>query len=274
MIDVQHVHLTIKNKTILKDITMTIESGQMIAIVGPNGAGKSSLLSVLAGDVRPTQGSVCFNGQYLREYKKIDLAKQQAVLPQFSGLTFDFPVRSVIEMGRAPWQGTETQSEEKKWVEMAADYAGISTLLNRRYRSLSGGESQRVHFARVLAQLFPIESTQEKHLLLDEPTASLDWKHAYNVLAKTRQLTQHGLTAVVVLHDLNLAATFADSVAVIANGQLIKCGPAWDVLTVGTLKDVFGLDVCITKHPEGNTPLIIPTYQTELNLTPSLKEIQ
>lgn len=260
MLTLKQTSLKRGRKTVLSDVSLTLKSGQLLAIIGPNGAGKSSLLSMMAGDLAPSTGSIVFNGLPLKQYDKRTLAQHRAVLPQFSDLSFDFDVDAIVSMGRAPHQLAGRFDDDHAIIETAMSLAHVQPLRNRRYTTLSGGEAQRVHFARVLAQILPVHPTTPQLLLLDEPTASLDLSHAQHLLQTAHFLSRQGLGCVVVLHDLNLAASFADEIAVISDGRLLHLGTPHEVLTVPMLRDVFGLDSHIMHHPTTSHPLVVPRH--------------
>ncbi|RZL87584.1 MAG: ATP-binding cassette domain-containing protein, partial [Variovorax sp.] len=181
----------------------TIHRGDLLALVGPNGAGKSTLLSLAAGDQRPTAGSVDLHGRPIHQWKIAELARERSVLPQDHAVRFAFTVREVVAMGRLPHPPKPAQ--DAAIVEAALATADVVPLQQRDVQSLSGGEAARTGFARVLAQQTPL-------ILLDEPTAALDLQHQERVLRSARALTREGACVIAVLHDLNLAAAYADRI--------------------------------------------------------------
>jgi iron complex transport system ATP-binding protein len=239
-------------RTLLDGVSIELAPGEVVALAGPNGAGKSTLLRALAGELAPSGGEVLLDGRPLRSYRARDLALRRAVLPQQTLLQFAFSAREVVAMGRHPHVARGGDPERD---EMAIDGAMAKTetteLAERAYPSLSGGEQGRVSLARVLAQEAPI-------ILLDEPTAALDLRHQQATLAVARELADGGATVLAVLHDLNLAATYADRIALLAAGRLVACGRPWDVLTAEILSGVFGHPIMIVPHPAHDSPLVIP----------------
>jgi iron complex transport system ATP-binding protein len=211
--------------TLIRDVSVTVERGEVLALVGPNGAGKSTLLRVLAGDEVPSAGTVQFDGRDARTWRPDALARFRAMLPQQSTLDFDFSVEEVVVMGRAPWQ-PETQ--------------------------------QRVHLARVLAQSWPAGAgPMSGAVLLDEPVSSLDPQHQHRTLELARTLAGHGVAVLVVLHDLNLAVQYADRIALLCGGRLVALGPSHTVLNEHLLRDVYGTCFDIVSHPCGGCPLVL-----------------
>jgi iron complex transport system ATP-binding protein len=234
--------------TLLDGVDLAVSPGEVLALVGPNGAGKTTLLAVLSGDERPSAGTVAIHGRAMNEWTPKELALRRAVLPQHSTLSFPFCVRDVVQMGRAPWFGGD---DDDQIVFEAMQSVGVTDLAGRPFTSLSGGEQARVALARVLAQRVPV-------LLLDEPTASLDLHHQELVLTIARNQADRGDAVVVVLHDLGLAAAYADRVAVLAHGRLVAEGPPTTVLTESLLSEVYRHPVEVLAHPHTGATLILP----------------
>jgi iron complex transport system ATP-binding protein len=182
-----------------------------VALVGPNGAGKSTLLSVMAGDLLPSTGAVMLDGIDLAAWKHRALARRRAVLTQEHRLAFGFRVDEVVAMGRAPWARTDREDDDETVVADAMERTETGHLAARVFPTLSGGEKARASFARVLAQ-------ETSLVLLDEPTAALDLRHQDQVLAQARSLAQEGHAVVTVVHDLSVAAAYADRICVL--GQI------------------------------------------------------
>jgi len=247
----ERVSLAIRSKWLVRHISLAVEPGEVIALVGPNGAGKSSLLRLLAGDVDPTEGQVLLDGQPISDFHPRDLALRRAVLPQQTVLQFAFTVREIVEMGR----GTHRREDSDRLgqiVSRSLRQTDALELIERIYPSLSGGEQARVTLSRVLAQETPI-------LLLDEPTASLDLHHQQMVMDVARELAAGGASVVAILHDLNLAAGYADRIGVLRGGELVKLGTPWETFTEELLSDVFACPITVSTHPTWNRPLVIPT---------------
>lgn len=238
-------------RTILDRVDVDVVAGEILALVGPNGAGKSTLLSVLAGDEAPTSGSVHLGGRPLASWSAREAALRRAVLPQQNVLSFPFLVRDVVTMGRAPWRDTPLAERDDAVVADAMIAAAVEDLAERRFTTLSGGEAARVSLARVLAQRTAV-------LLLDEPTAALDPHHQESVFALLRQQADYGDAVIVVVHDLNLAAAYADQVAVLADGQLQARGRPDAVLTDELLSRAYGHPMEVVSHPRTGRRLIAP----------------
>ncbi|MCD7100995.1 heme ABC transporter ATP-binding protein [Pseudoclavibacter sp. 13-3] len=237
-------------RTILDHVDAVVRAGEVLALVGPNGAGKSTLLGALSGDI-PSTGVVRLDGRELGEWPLGEQARARAVLTQNNSLAFPFTVLEVIEMGRAPWRRTPREAEDEAAVAEAMARTETSTFSARIFPSLSGGESARVSLARVLAQRTGV-------LLLDEPTAALDIRHQEEVLGIARERAQSGDAVVIVLHDLNLAAAYADRIALLEHGTVTAAGAPSDVLTAERLSRVYRYPVDVIEHPRTRQPLVLP----------------
>lgn len=242
--------LDLDGRRVVDEVSLDLRAGEVLALVGPNGAGKSSLLSLLGGERRPSDGKVFITDRELDAYTPVELARRRAVLTQDNQLSFPFRVRQVVEMGRNPWLRTPEFDRDEAAVISAVARADIAHLLDRRFTELSGGERARVSLARVLAQDTPV-------VMLDEPTAALDLRHQEDVLRIVRALAAAGRAVVIVLHDLSLAAAAADRVGVLSRGRLVAIGPPAQVLRPALLSEVYELAVDVVDH-EGRL-LVVPS---------------
>ncbi|WP_256107360.1 heme ABC transporter ATP-binding protein [Streptomyces sp. ODS05-4] len=245
------VRVALGGRPVLDGVDVTVRAGEVLALVGPNGAGKSTLLAVLAGDVRCAAGEVRVAGRPVGAWSAPELALRRAVLPQAASLAFPFPVAEVVRMGRAPWAGAPQAERDDAEVAAALAATEAADLAGRPFSALSGGERARVALARVLAQRAPL-------LLLDEPTAALDLRHQELVLRLCRERAAAGDAVVVVLHDLGLAAAYADRVAVLHRGAVAADGPPAQVLRAPLLSRVYRQAVEVLPHPATGAPLVLP----------------
>lgn len=258
-LNVENLTVNIGTLNLIKSVSLEVKSGKILAIIGPNGAGKSTLLKALVGEIPATSGDISINGCSLSDWHKRDLAKLRAVLPQKSTLSFAFTVEDVVLMGRTPHlQGIETK-DDYAIVAEAMYMTGIDHLANRTYITLSGGEQQRVQLARVLAQIW--SSDAPRYLLLDEPTNNLDLAHQHSILTLAQQFTKQNVGVLTVLHDLNLAAQYADDILVLKDGQTVAQGLPENVLTPPIIQSTFDLPVIVQEHPCYDCPLIIAMPQ-------------
>lgn len=252
------VSVVIDGRTLLDRVSLELHPGELIAVVGPNGAGKSTLLNVLSGDLTPASGSVTLDGVSLGSWKLTQLARRRAVLTQANSVAFPFTVREVVEMGRAPWIGTDSEVEDDEAIDAALAVTEVAELAQRIFPTLSGGEKARTSLARVLAQ-------RVHTLLLDEPTAPLDLRHQEVVMSLARSCTNEGGCVGVVLHDLGLAAAYADRVVVLSGGRIRADGPPQDVLTEDLVSDVYQQKVLIHTHPATGDLIITPERRKEVS---------
>lgn len=242
---------------LLDGVDVEVRPGRVTAVVGANGAGKSTLLRLLSGEWRPTSGSVSLEGRSLDDVAPRELARRRAVMPQSSTLTFPFKVMEVVLLGRTPHVRGREGPVDRAAAWSALERAGAEHLADRRYPTLSGGERQRVDFARALAQIWEPRSDAGRYLLLDEPTSSLDLARQHELLMGVRAFAQPDVGVLVVLHDLNLAARYADDLLVLVDGRLAARGAPWSVLTPELIREAFGLPVVVTTHPCHDCPLIV-----------------
>ncbi|MGW0781497.1 heme ABC transporter ATP-binding protein [Streptomyces sp. NPDC002913] len=238
-------------RPVLDSVELSVRAGEVLALVGPNGAGKSTLLAALAADQPADSGEVRIDGRPATGWSAAELALRRAVLPQSAALAFPFPVEEVVRMGRAPWAGTARQDEDDEAVAAAMAATEVTGFAARPFSALSGGERARVALARVLAQRAPL-------LLLDEPTAALDLRHQELVLRICRERAAAGDAVVVVLHDLGLAAAYADRAVVLHGGRVAVDGPPAEVFTDALLGEVYRQPVEVFPHPRTGVPLVVP----------------
>ena len=255
MLAARNLHARVGASRLLTDVSLTVASGEVVAVVGPNGAGESTLLKALCGDIAPTRGEVALNGRRLQAWRRRDRARLVAVLPQDSTLAFPFTVLEVVMMGRTPHESEGRRNEAI--ARAALEAAGMSAFEQRIYPTLSGGERQRVHVARVLAQVWEEPGDGPRYLLLDEPTANLDLAYQHHTLATIRQFAAKGAGVLAVLHDLNLAAQFADRIVVLRGGHQLACGCPHAVLTPDVIQAAFAFAATVIPHPSRACPLVV-----------------
>mgnify|MGYP006294575079 FL=1 len=257
MLSAQALGYTTSGRTLLQDVSLQVSPGELLAIVGPNGAGKSTLLKLLCGDLTPTTGQLSMDGRPLRALRPRHRAQRRAVLPQSSTLTFPFRVRDVVLMGRTPHAPGAPRRQDHEIAEEALERTGVARHADRAYPTLSGGEQQRAQLARVLAQIWHAPPDGHRYLFLDEPTNNLDLGHQHHALQVARTLADERAAVVAVLHDLNLAAQYADTLLLLDQGRARALGPPAKVLTPDTLEATFGHPVTVVPHPCFECPLVV-----------------
>ncbi len=245
------VVLTRGGRHLLDKVSLEVRAGEVLALLGPNGAGKSTLLSVLSGDLAPDGGAALFGGRPITDWSLIDLSRRRSVLLQENQLLFPFTVHQVVEMGRAPWRRTPLEDDDNEAIAESIAAADIAHLGNRRVPSLSGGERARTAFARVMAGRTGV-------LMLDEPTAALDLGHQEAVLGLARERAAAGDAVLVVLHDLNLAAAYADRIALLRDGRIAALDTPERVLTAEIVSDVYRTPVEVIPHPVTGMGIVMP----------------
>lgn len=247
-------------KRLLDGVDISVAPGRVMALIGPNGAGKSTLISVLAGERKPDRGHVLLDEAPLAQVAPLVLAQRRAVLLQDSALDFAFTAEEVIELGRLPFSGTPAQLFDAKAIGEAARLAGVHPFLARSYQTLSGGEKQRVQFARAIAQIWrPKDQDQgeDRYLILDEPTSALDLRHQRLVLDVARRLADEGVGVLAAIHDLNLASAYADDVTLLKGGRLLASGDAESTLTASGLGACFDVEVEILTRENGQRAILV-----------------
>jgi iron complex transport system ATP-binding protein len=258
MLTARHLWVKIRQHTLLADVSLDLQPGEVVAVIGPNGAGKSTLLRLLCGDLSPTQGNVCLEGSRLATWPLRQRAQRMAVLLQEAALVFPFTVLEVVLMGRTPHLcGTEGPGDYAI-AHATLTVVDMLALAQRSYPTLSGGERQRVQLARVLAQVWDAPARGACYLLLDEPMSSLDLAHQHSILATVRHFARQGAGVLTILHDLNLAAQYADRIVLLKAGRQLATGHPYDVLTSEAIFTAFMLPVHVLPHPSLPCPLVVP----------------
>jgi iron complex transport system ATP-binding protein len=242
-------------RDVLRGIDLEVAPGEVVALVGPNGAGKTTLLRVASRVVQPSRGRVEVGGRASGSLSRRELAREIAVVPQDVVIPFAFRAGEVVLMGRAPHAGPlgfETREDVDR-AQACLARVGIAELADRSMLELSGGERQLVLVARALVQ-------EPRVLLLDEPTSHLDLRHRVDVLALVREFAALGRSALVVSHDLTLAARSCDRMALLRRGAVVACGPPAQVLTRSRLREVFDIDAEVIEGPDA-APLVVPSLR-------------
>ncbi len=234
----------------LDGVSLSVESGEMVGVLGPNGSGKTTLLRAITGAVRPARGKVTIDGRDVREMGARAVARKAAVVPQNGHIPFSFSVRDIVLMGRAPHLG-RFSSEGPRDVEAATramEAAEVLHLASRPVTELSYGERQRVMVARALAQ-------EPRLLLLDEPTSHLDPRHQVGIMDLVwSRCRKDGLAALAVLHDVNLASQYCDTIVMLSEGRRVAAGPPEEVITSEWVERVYGVRAVVGRHPVNGSP--------------------
>lgn len=241
-------------RRVLDGVDITIAEGKLTVLLGPNGSGKSTLLKTLARTLTPSAGHVYLNGQDIHRSNTREVAKRLGLLPQGPVAPEGLSVKQLVGMGRFPHQGLwqKNAQQDAEAIREAMAFTNVTEFADRNVDALSGGQRQRCWVAMVLAQ-------QTDLILLDEPTTFLDLKVQVDLLALLSRLAhEHGRTLLLVLHDLNLAAAYADQLVMMRDGHIVTSGPPSDVFTTENLQRVFDLEAHVIHDPESGSPICVP----------------
>ena len=256
MIKGHQINYNNQNISILNGIDVHVNYGEFLAVVGPNGAGKSSLLNVLANEIKTgKKQEIFFKDKIIEDWKLEELSKHKAKFSQHNAQDIPLLVKDVVMMGRYPYFGSQPGSADADSINISMGKTEIGHLKERDYNSLSGGEKQRVHLARVLSQLD--NDIAHRLLFLDEPLNNLDIKHQYNTLELIKQFTKKNNSAIVVLHDLNMAASFADKILLMEHGRVLAYGAPEEVFTEEKISRAYNFPCTICKHPVNESTMIL-----------------
>ena len=242
-VKIENISFEINNKKILNNISFEIQKGEILTFLGPNGSGKSTIIDILSGTKKKNKGKIFFDNT---EIEKINIKTQaliRSTMAQSQQIFYDFSVKEIIELG---W----IQYEKKKFQDSLTKVSkecGISNLLDENFNNLSGGEQQRIHFARTLIQLYNNYKDKNRYFFLDEPTANLDITHEINLIEIIKKKAKEGFGVLIALHDLNLAYSFSDKIALIKDGEIKYIGKPNEVLTENRLQEIYNTPISINK---------------------------
>lgn len=254
VLEAKQLDIQYGERCILNHFSVAIQEGGVTALVGTNGSGKSTLLKTLARILKPDNGSVYIDGSVITTLSTAEIARKLAILPQSPDVPEGLTVRELVEQGRYPHAGAlrMLKRQDHAAIDEALTLTSMTDYQHRSLETLSGGERQRAWIALALAQSTPI-------LMLDEPTTFLDVRHQLEIMELVRLLNrERGMTIIVVLHDLNQAARYADRMIVLHKGRVAADGPPDQVLSVELLQEVFGILANIVEDPATGRPAILP----------------
>jgi iron complex transport system ATP-binding protein len=251
MLSAKNITYKIGDKTLLDNVSVDFAAGQLNLIIGPNGAGKSTLVKLLCHQIKPSTGIIHYAGKDVNSYSVRELACMRAVLSQNIDLAFPLNVAEVVLMGRNPHFSGQPKARDIKACTEAMQFFDVFDMADRNYITLSGGEKQRVHFARVLAQIwYPVDG-QLRYLILDEPLTFLDVHYQFDFMRKIKKLLEStDLVVIGVVHDLNLAAKFAHQITLLHDGKVLANGDKHAVLSKENIKIAYRLEPVI-HHENG-----------------------
>lgn len=250
VLQIKNLTLWIKKRALLEDVSLSVESGKILGIIGPNGAGKTTLLRAIGGEFSSHNGEIFIAGKALKQWPGRQLACCLSSLAQQNRLNFPFTVQEVVSMSRLPHDSG--LSNDRATVAGVMDKLDIGHLVSAVYTHLSGGEKQRVQLARVIAQLYPLESPTKKLLLLDEPCTGLDLKHQLQLAEYLGELSRAGVCVLMSAHDINWAASVSNLFLALKDGKVLVQGKSDEVLREKILKELFDVSLRVIEDDAGD----------------------
>ena len=242
---------------ILKDVCIELAESEVLGVVGPNGAGKSTLIRCIDRILKPQRGSILLDGRDINEMRLMELAKRMGYVPQSTSQIFPATVFDTVLMGRRPYLGWRSSEKDEEKVLDVLQMLNIENLAMRDINELSGGQQQKVFIARALVQ-------EPDVLLLDEPTSNLDIRHQLEVMEIiTSIVREKKISAIMAIHDLNLASRYADRIVMLNGGTIIDAGNPSSVLTPENIKQVYGVEAVVRNESE--RPFIVPIRPVKSN---------
>ncbi|MGQ7791107.1 ABC transporter ATP-binding protein [Faunimonas sp. B44] len=252
--EIRGLAVSVGGRQLVGTVDLDVRHGEVTALIGRNGSGKSTLLKVLARQVPASSGTVAFEGRPLQSWERRAFARAVAYLPQEPPAAAGLTVRELVGYGRYPWHGALGRfgAADEAGVARAMALTGVERFAGRMIETLSGGERQRAWIAMLIAQ-------ESRCLLLDEPTSALDVQHQMEILTLVRDLSREtDASVLLVLHDVNMAARFADRICALRDGGLVAEGPPGDLMAPDMLDTVYGLPMAVIPHPAGAGPVALP----------------
>jgi iron complex transport system ATP-binding protein len=257
MLRTENISFSVGKKQILKNVSASFLPGEFNMILGPNGSGKSSFLKIFSGEINRFQGTVLYENKKIKELRKEELAKKRAVMSQQADLGFPLLVEEVVMMGRYPHFTFNPNKKDVTICNEVIERMNLVEFKERNYLTLSGGEKQRVQFARVLAQVWEKPADGYRYLFLDEPLNSLDISYQHEFLQAAVELIKDQTVLIAVMHDINLAAHYADNLFFLKEGEMVVHGSPKDILTENILEKVFNVKTKVIENPVTGKPLVI-----------------
>jgi iron complex transport system ATP-binding protein len=257
MVRAEGISFSIGKKQLLKPTTLSFEEGKFHVIMGANGAGKSTLLKILSGDQEPTEGRVYVEEKLLSSYSKKELALKRAVLSQHYHLAFPITVNEIVLMGRYPFFNVNPSAKDRIICGKAMALMEVEDFAERDYTTLSGGEAQKVQMSRVLSQIWNEGGEERKVLFLDEPVSHLDVKYQYQLMRIAKEFCQQNTMVIAILHDINLAISFADRILFMKEGEVKHIVENAIHITSAIIEDTFGVSSVILHNEKHPKPIVI-----------------
>lgn len=257
MLKLEEIYYNIRGKKILQNIHLQFEPGKIHMILGPNGSGKTSLLKIASGQIDNYQGKVLYDQKSIREIDLSELAKFRGYLSQQNNIPFPLKVSELVSMGRYPHFEFQPSKKDNEIVQEVSEKLAIQHLSQRDYTTLSGGEQQRVQFARVLAQIWESKENQNRYLFLDEPLNNLDIQFQKYLLEAIRSLITSNLVVIMIVHDINWALAYANEVYFMKEGHLVANGNPLHIINEELMQKVFDIQCKIVQVPGQSNPVVV-----------------
>ena len=257
MLRTENISFSVGKKQILKNVSASFLPGEFNMILGPNGSGKSSFLKIFSGEINKFHGTVLYDDKKIKALGKEELAKKRAVMSQQADLGFPLLVEEVVMMGRYPHFTFNPNKKDVTICNEVIERMNLIEFRQRNYLTLSGGEKQRVQYARVLAQVWEKPTDGYRYLFLDEPLNSLDISYQHEFLQSAVELMKDHTVLIAVMHDINLAAHYADNLFFLKEGELVVHGRPKDILTENIIEQVFNIKTTVIENPITGKPLVV-----------------
>lgn len=236
MIEVRNVSKRYGNKHVVDQVTLQIDKGKITSFIGPNGAGKSTLLSMISRLIQKDGGEILIEDKEISEWKSNELAKKISILKQSNHLNIRLTIKDLVSFGRFPYSQGKLTDEDKKYIKESIQFMELQEIQDKFIDQLSGGQKQRAFIAMVLAQ-------NTEYILLDEPLNNLDMKHSVQIMKVLRRLVDElGKTILLVIHDINFASCYSDTIVALKDGKVVKEGTTNEIIHSPTLRDVYEMD--------------------------------
>ncbi len=259
LLSARRATFSLRRRALVDAVSLDVEAGRVTVLIGPNGAGKSTLIRLMSGELRPTSGAILCEGEDLGRFSPQQLALRRAVMTQAVEVSSPFLAYEVVRLG-LEGIGRVDPRQRARIIEERLTIADALPLASRRYAALSGGEQRRVQFARAMAQIEAARTVCDRQvLLLDEPVANLDLPHQLALLDAAREVARQGVAVLAVLHDFNLAARYADVLALMNKGAIVACGEPAEIQTTRLLSDAFAIDLAVQTTLVSERPLVVPS---------------
>ncbi|MCZ2460810.1 MAG: ABC transporter ATP-binding protein [Chitinophagales bacterium] len=257
MLSAENIFFKVDSKTLLQETSVSFEEKRFHVIMGPNGAGKSTILKILAGSQKPSGGKIFFHNKELSQYSQNEIARMRAVLSQQYNITFPIATSDMVMMGRYPYFKTVPSKTDKEICKKATAVMQAEDLMERDYNTLSGGEMQKIHMSRILAQIWDTGENENRFLFLDEPVSHLDLKYQHQLLQVAKDMCKRNITVIAILHDVNLSLAYADRILFMKQGRITYEIGDQNEITSAIIKDVFDMDSFIMNPGNGRKPVVV-----------------